>query len=190
MHQKHSPSTSRRRLLGAVGSAAALWLASPLPESRAAEDEIAKRFAFLSANGNSNCSQKFLDSIPQMPQTARLQGSCCGPMSLHRYREQVEGLKAFASATEVAPDPYDVEAGLAQRLLVAYQLELTSEQQRIYDEAMAKSAEGGPCCCQCWRWHVFGGTGKLLIRDRGFDAATVAKVWDLSDGCGGDSHVH
>ena len=56
--------------------------------------------------------------------------------------------------------------------------------------AMSESAEGGPCCCQCWRWHVFGGLGKLLIRNNGFDAGRVAKVWDLSDGCGGDSHIH
>ena len=191
MDQNENDPTTRRGALRVFASAAALTFTSRLmPPAHAAEDEIAKRFAFLSANGNSNCSQAFLDYIPLMPKTARLQGSCCGPMALHRYREQVEGLKAFAGIAEIAPDPYDVEAGLAQRLLVAYELELTPDQQRVYDAAMKKSAEGGPCCCRCWRWHVFGGAGKLLIRERGFDAEQVARIWDLADGCGGDSHVH
>jgi len=61
---------------------------------------------------------------------------------------------------------------------------------QAYDQAMALSSEKGPCCCECWRWHAYGGLGKLLIRDRGFDGAKLARVWDLSDGCGGEDHVH
>jgi hypothetical protein len=156
----------------------------------AAEDDVARRFEYLSANGNSNCSKEFLESIGAMPDGARLQGSCCGPMALHRYREQIAGLKVHASIADVPPDPYDVEAGLAKRLLASYESALPPEQQKAYDAAMSRSAEGGPCCCQCWRWHVFGGLGKLLIRDHGFDGVRLAKVWDLSDGCGGDTHVH
>jgi hypothetical protein len=153
-------------------------------------DELSKKFKFLRESGNSICSQDFLDSIPTMPDAARLQGSCCGPMALHRYREQVAGLKAYAAIAEIPPDPYDIEAGLAKRLRTAYAAELRPEQQKAYDQAMALSSEKGPCCCQCWRWHVYGGLGKLLIRDHGFDGAKLAAVWDLSDGCGGDSHVH
>jgi hypothetical protein len=41
----------------------------------AAEDAVARKFDFLSQNGNSNCSQAFLDSIPSLPHEARLQGS-------------------------------------------------------------------------------------------------------------------
>ena len=57
--------------------------------------------------------------------------------------------------------------------------------QRHCDLAMATSNEKGPC--RCWRWDVFGGLGKLLIREHGF---TVAQIWNLSDGCGGDAHMH
>lgn len=153
-------------------------------------DEVSKKFDFLKANGNSNCSQNFLDSIQTMPDAARLQGSCCGPMALHRYREQVAGLEAYAAIADIPPDPYDIEAGLAKRLLAAYDTGLGSERQTAYDQAMTLSSEKGPCCCQCWRWHVYGGLGKLLIRNHGFDGAKVAKIWDLSDGCGGDSHAH
>lgn len=168
---------------------AALMPAMP-DAARSAEDAVAKRFDFLSRNGNSNCAQDFLDSISSMPGGARLQGSCCGPMALHRYREQIEGLKAFASISDVPPDPYDIEAVTAKRLLAAYDMQLRREQQKAYDEAMTTSAEKGPCCCECWRWNVFGGLGKLLIRDHGFGGAEVAEVWDLSNGCGGDSHAH
>ena len=55
----------------------------------------AAKFAELSKNGNSSCSGGFKDYIADMPDNGRLQGSCCSPMSFHRYYEQVEGLKAF-----------------------------------------------------------------------------------------------
>jgi hypothetical protein len=179
---------SRRIALRGLMSWAGL---SILPRGAfAAEDEVVKRFEFLSKSGNSNCSQAFLDSISSMPNTARLQGSCCGPMDLHRYREQIAGLRVHAAIKEIPPDPYDIEAALAKRLLPAYGIELKPEQQKAYDQAMTLSSEKGPCCCQCWRWHVYGGLGKLLIRDHGFDGAKLARVWDLSDGCGGKDHVH
>ncbi|WP_119388873.1 hypothetical protein [Taklimakanibacter lacteus] len=172
-----------------LGLAATLNLALPGAASAAA-DEISKRFRFLAGNGNSNCSQSFLDSIASMPDTARLQGSCCGPMDLHRYREQIAGLQAHMAIAEIPPDPYDIEAGHAKRLLAAYGIQLGPEQQKAYDQAMDLSSEKGPCCCRCWRWHVYGGLGKLLVRDRGFGGPELAHVWDLSDGCGGADHVH
>ncbi|MEZ5832347.1 MAG: hypothetical protein R3D05_14320 [Dongiaceae bacterium] len=55
---------------------------------------------------------------------------------------------------------------------------------------MAISEEKGPCCCQCWRWEVFSVLGRLLIRERGLSGEQVAQVWNLSNGCGGDSHMH
>jgi hypothetical protein len=179
---------SRRRLMTLMLSTAVAALAAT--PAFADADPHAERFEFLSKNGNSNCSPSFLASIQTMPEGARLQGSCCGPMALHRYGEQIEGLKKYAGIAEIPPDPYDVEALLARRLLAAYDAALAPEQQAIYDQAMTKAAEGGPCCCKCWRWHVFGGLGKLLIREHGFDATRVAKVWDLSTGCGGDEHTH
>lgn len=177
-----------------AASALALGIAliqAVVPGARAHEvtdPALIERFEFLSQNGNSNCSAAFMNSIMTLPEGSRLQGSCCSPMSLERYGFQVEGLRAYAQIDIVPPDPYDVDGQLAGRLFAAYDLELTGPEQALYDEAMSLSDEGGPCCCQCWRWHVFGGLGKLLIREQAFDARQVAEVWDLSDGCGGDEH--
>jgi len=143
------------------------------------------KFDVLSKNGNSSCGGDFLDSIAHMPTTTRLQGSCCSPMERARYTGQIVGLKKYADIAEIPPDPYDLEAPLAQKLLPYYDVALTPAEQKAYDYAMANSAEKGPCCCRCWRWKVYGGLGKLLIREHGFDGPKVTDVWNLSDGCGG-----
>lgn len=151
---------------------------------------LASKFDYLSKNGNSSCSEAFKDSISLMQDNARLQGSCCSPMSLHRYSEQVEGLKKYANIPEIPPDPYDIQAGLAKKLMTHYDDELTSDEQKAYDYAMQNSNEKGPCCCKCWRWFVYGGLGKYLIKNYGFAGEQVTEVWNLSDGCGGDSEHH
>jgi len=74
-----------------------------------------EKFNYLSQNGNSSCSPVFKESISSMPSNARLQGSCCSPMSWHRYREQIEGLRKFKSVfsqniDKIPDDPYDIEA--------------------------------------------------------------------------------
>lgn len=157
---------------------------------QAIDPALTARFEYLSTNGNSNCSQAFLQSIASMPPVKRLRGSCCSPMNLHRYSEQLAGLEKYADVAAIPADPYDVEAGLAQTAMAAYELELTPDEQQAYDYAMQNSEEGGPCCCQCWRWHTYGGLAKLLIRNHGFTGAQVTEVWNLSDGCGGDEHEH
>ena len=156
---------------------------------------LAAKFDDLSKNGNSSCSTSFRDSISSMPNDQRLQGSCCSSMSMHRYNEQVEGLKKFKSIAsqnidKIPDDPYDIEAGLAKELMSYYDTELSSEEQKAYDYAMQNSSEKGPCCCKCWRWYVYGGLGKYLIRESGFTGEQVTQVWNLSDGCGGDSEHH
>ena len=151
---------------------------------------LGERFGYLSQHGNSSCSLSYQDSIPAMADGQRLQGSCCGPMALSRYQEQVEGLKKYAYIPEIPSDPYDIEAGQAERLMAHYDLELTAEEQAAYDYAMANSHEKGPCCCRCWRWYVYGGLGKYLIRTYGFTGQQITEVWNLSDGCGGaEAHV-
>ena len=151
----------------------------------ATDQALDKRFQYLSTNGNSNCSAAFLRSISTMPIVARLQGSCCSPMEAKRYREQIEGLKKYAAYSEIPADPYDIEAGIAQKLLAADELELTSEEQAAYDYAMSNSEEKGPCCCRCWRWRVYSGLAKTLVHDRHFTGEQVTEVWNLSNGCGG-----
>jgi hypothetical protein len=147
----------------------------------------AERFHYLSAQGNSNCSAEFLASIPKMSAMQRLQGSCCGPMAQARYAEQIEGLKDFSADAEIPPDPYDIPAGLAQKALANFDLALTPEEQKVYDYAMANSEEQGPCCCRCWRWKVYGGLAKYLIRTKHFTGPQITQIWNLSDGCGGES---
>jgi hypothetical protein len=153
-------------------------------------EALAARFDYLSKNGNSSCSGGFKDSIANMPDDARLQGSCCSPLNMHRYSEQVEGLQKFKSVTgqnimEIPDDPYNVEAKLAKQLMSYYDVGLTPDEQKAYDYAMANSMEKGPCCCKCWRWYVYGGLGKLLIQKYHFTGEQVTEIWNLSDGCGG-----
>lgn len=152
---------------------------------------LATQFKYLSQNGNSSCSPDYTKSINDMPDNARLQGSCCSPMDYHTYSEQVEGLKKYKDIKEIPPDPYDIEAALAKRLMSHYEDTLSPEQQKAYDYAMEHSHERGPCCCKCWRWFVYGGLAKVLIQDYGFTGEQVTEVWNLSDGCGGDGkHNH
>jgi hypothetical protein len=55
-------------------------------------------------------------------------------------------------------------------------LPLNPEQQKSYEYAMQPSAEKGPCCCQCWRWHLYGGLAKLLICGRAFTGQLIGEV--------------
>ena len=167
-----------------------IYLSGPKPSGTKqdfAEEVLAAKFEELSQNGNSTCSASFAGSMDSMLDSARLQGSCCSPMSMHRYSEQVEGLKKYRQIQEVPPDPYDIEAGLAKKLKRYYDATLTPEEQQIYDYAMQNSREKGPCCCKCWRWYVYGGLAKLLIQKYHFTGEQIVDVWNLSDGCGGDS---
>ena len=150
-----------------------------------ADKALAAKFDMLAKTGNSTCSMAFNDSIEAMPDTARLQGSCCSPMDPHRYEEQVTGLKKFKDIPEIPADPYDIPVILAKQLKVQYDVELTTEGQAAYDFAMQNSNEKGPCCCKCWRWYVYGGLAKLLIQKYNFTGEQVVEVWNLSDGCGG-----
>ncbi len=173
----------------AAGLAAGLFL-KPSHGVAAEDAELVSRFEYLSQNGNSNCSRAFLDSIKTMPVTVRLQGSCCNPMDAHRYIEQVKTLRKYAEVSAIPPDPYDIPAGLAQKMLPYFDIELTTDEQPAYDYAMANSDEKGPCCCQCWRWHVYGGLAKLLIREQGFTGPQLTEIWSLSSGCGGGAEHH
>jgi hypothetical protein len=157
----------------------------------AADTALAAKFDQLSKNGNSSCSGAFKDSIDTMPDTGRLQGSCCSPMDMHRYTEQVTGLQKYKNIAEIPSDPYDIDASLAKKLKAYYDVQLTPDEQKSYDYAMANSMEKGPCCCKCWRWYVYGGLGKLLIQKYHFTGEQVTEIWNLSDGCGGPGdHVN
>lgn len=158
-------------------------------------EALAAKFENLSQNGNSSCSATFKESILAMSDDARLKGSCCSPMNIHRYAEQTEGLQKFKSVfnqniSEIPDNPYDIEAGLAKRLISYYELPLTPEEQKAYDYAILNSSEKGPCCCKCWRWYVYGGLGKYLIKNHSFTGKQLTELWNLSDGCGDDNEHH
>ena len=144
-----------------------------------------EKFNHLSQHQTSNCSLQ-PNVVLTYADDMHLQGSCCFPMDLDSYQKQVEDLKRYADIAQIPSDPYDVPALLAKELL-GYQtgIQLTSAQQAIYDQAMSLSKEGGPCCCQCWRWYAFEGMAKYLITQRGWNARQVADLWDLVQGCGG-----
>lgn len=152
-----------------------------------ANNPLAAKFTYLSTHGNSSCSSSFQDSIATMPPGTRLQGSCCAPMNFETYTEQVKELKKYSTIAEIPPDPYDINAALANNLMAHYNDKLTPDQQKAYDYAMQNSKEKGPCCCQCWRWHVYGGLAKYLIQTYHFTGQQLTEVWNLSDGCGGNS---
>ncbi len=141
----------------------------------------------LSMHGNSSCSSSFQDSIATMPPGTRLQGSCCAPMNVETYTEQVKELKKYSTIAEIPPDPYDIDAELAKNLMAHYHDTLPPDQQTAYDYAMQNSKEKGPCCCQCWRWQVYGGLANYLIQTYHFTGQQLTEVWNLSDGCGGNS---
>lgn len=120
-----------------------------------------------------------------------LQGSCCSAMDEHRYVEQINGLKKYAEISEIPPNPYSIPVGRAQKHIVRYSIELRGAEQAAYEYAMENSDEGGPCCCPCWRWEMYGGLAKYLIDQLGFTGQQISEIWDLSDGCGGgEDHSH
>ena len=179
---------SRRTVVlgGVFGAATLTGLFKNSDIAIAADDpELTKRFKELSQNGNSTCSAKFTESIATMPAMSRITGSCCSPMEMKRYVEQVNGLAKYRAIEMVPSDPYDIPAGTAQKLIPYYDTKLTVDEQKAYDYAMANSEEKGPCCCPCWRWKVYGGLAKYLIREHAFTGKQIVDVWDLSDGCVG-----
>ena len=156
------------------------------------EAALKSRFALLSQHGNVECSVPFENSIAAMSADAKLQGSCCAPMDETRYRQQLDGLKKYSDIAEVPPDPYDISAPLAHKLMGAYDLALNKEEQAAYDYAMEHSDMQGPCCCKCWRWKVYGGLGKYLIRVRQYSGQQLVNLWNVGQGCGGatDTKMH
>ena len=173
---------SRRDVSAAIALASFQFI---LGVQTLAAETPANQFDYLSTHGNSSCTKEFLDSISTFAPGARLQGSCCSEMERTRYVKQIEELTKYRAVVDIPPNPYDIDAVLASKLLTYYDLALTPVEQKAYDYAMANSDEKGPCCCRCWRWNVYGGLAKLLIREHGFDGKQISEVWNMSNGCGG-----
>lgn len=151
-------------------------------------DSLEEKFTVLSNSQTNYCAAP--DFLASKTDTERLQGSCCSKMDFHRYTEQIKGLEQYSNVDVIPSDPYDVEVSLAKRLVsYAKTIQLDTQQQKVYDDAMKMSSEGGPCCCKCWRWTAFEGQAKYLITKYNFNEKQIAQVWDLEDGCGGSGHA-
>jgi hypothetical protein len=85
---------------------------TPAPPMR----DLAARFAVLSKAHSNQCGLQ-AGSIDSIAQDGYLRGACCGPMDLHRYREQIEGLNQYAAESVIPRDPYDISVDLAKRLI-------------------------------------------------------------------------
>jgi hypothetical protein len=197
MRAKHGLRSSREFVMNP--RAIAITLTMVLAMALYSKDLIAEgpndlraRFDSLSQHGNVECSVQFEKLISTMGPDGRLQGSCCAPMDEGRYRQQIDGLKKYADIAEVPPDPYDIVAPLAHKLIGYYDMALNEEEQAAYDYAMKHSDMEGPCCCKCWRWKVYGGLGKLLIHVRHYTGQQLTDLWNVGQGCGGpvDTKMH
>ena len=161
------------------------------PVSEIPEEHLQDRTKFieLSTKGTSRCYLP--NKISEFSNDYRMTGSCCGPMYEHIYYEQLDGLKKYADIREIPQDPYDISVSqIKQMLKFDAEIQLTPEEQKIYDSAVPMSADKGPCCCSnCWRYDAYRGLAKFLIIEYDFGSEEIAHVWDLSEGCGGEDHI-
>lgn len=149
---------------------------------------IKERFEYLDRQSTNACGLQ-PETVSRL-EVERLQGACCGPMVLGEYRRQVAGLLEHFGDHEIVPtDPYDVSTEWADRW-IAYDAdtELTPEQRSTFAAAKEESHEGGPCCCKCWRYYAYSGVAKHMLVEQGVTAERIARLWDLSNGCGGHGH--
>src|SRR5215813_3825343 len=186
------PRSSLLATISALLICGSFAVASTNAQEATYDTALKSHFQSLSQHGNVECSVQFEKLIGTMGPEGRLQGSCCAPMDETRYRQQIEGLKKYADIAEVPPDPYDIPAQLAHKLMGDYDLVLNKEEQAAYDYAMEHSDMEGPCCCKCWRWKVYGGLGKLLIHVHHYTGQQLTDLWNVGQGCGGptDTMMH
>ncbi len=113
--------------------------------SRSAPASQPAGFVALSVADTNRCDLAAAE-VRSMPDSMRLQGSCCSAMERSRYRGQLRGLHPYARREHriVPTDPYDVPVALAKRLLADRTIALDAGQQAIYDRARSQSELGGP----------------------------------------------
>lgn len=161
------------------------------PQELLVSSDIEQRFTVLSKASTDFCSdignRSAIDAnMAQMAPGSYLQGSCCSPMDMTHYAQQIHALKAYAAISQIPTDPYNVPVSLAKTLLQYDQsIHLTPAQQATYDHAATMTNDHGWCCCQCWAWYVHSGLAKYLIATQHFSATQVATVINAEDCCGG-----
>jgi hypothetical protein len=127
--------------------------------------------------------------ITGLPDDVYLQGACCTPMDYPDYSNQTTSLRADASVSALAPDPYNMPSKLAKTDVAGENLALTSDQQSTLSTASGLTNDHGWCCCQCWAYYAHEGLAKTLIAQNGYDAQQVADAINLEDCCGGPGQM-
>lgn len=152
---------------------------------------IQERFTTLSQAHSDACSHlgdqpAIAAEMAAMPQGSYLQGSCCSPMDLKHYEQQIAALKTYANISQLPQDPYNLPVTHAITLMNYDQsIQLLADQQTVYNQAASKTKDNGWCCCQCWAWYAHSGLAKYSITTQHFSAAQVVTITNAEDCCGG-----
>lgn len=114
-----------------------------------------------------------------------LGGQCCGTMTdLKEYHERLQELQTYKSMPDIPLDPMHTPIDMAKRWIdYDNSTNLTSIEQKVYDEAYVISKEK-PCCCRCWHYYVNEGIAKRMIKDGTYNSQEIADFWDASEICG------
>lgn len=112
-------------------------------------------------------------------------GQCCSALlDTKEYHENLGKLQAYKDMPDIILDPMHTPVALAKKWIdYDKNTELTSAEQKIYDQAYAISTEK-PCCCKCWHYYTNEGIAKKMIKDGTFSPQEIANYWDSSDICG------
>ena len=143
------------------------------------------RFATLSRATSDQCAylgdkQAIYGSVMSQPNGTYFQGSCCSPMVLSHYIQQIEELKNYSDIAMIPPDPYNVSVGHIKQMLNYYDnITLNQSQNATFNEAAPMTQDKSWCCCQCWAWYAHAGLAKYLIKYYNFNATQVAHIMDL-----------
>ena len=114
-----------------------------------------------------------------------LSGQCCGTLlDTKEHRENLEKLQAYKSMPGIPLDPFHTPIEMAKKWIdYDNNTTLTSDEQKVFDEAYKISKEK-PCCCKCWHYYTNEGIAKKMIKDGTFNSKQIADYWDASDICG------
>lgn len=96
----------------------------------------ARWFTVLAHQQSNRCSLRPAELMSYLA-GQRLQGSCCSPKSLSRCQRQAAALRRYSGIPQIPAGPYDIAAGLIQRLIRYQQaIRLTPAQRGVYRAAM------------------------------------------------------
>jgi hypothetical protein len=132
--------------------------------------------------GDSTANVNWINGLPD---GTFLQGACCSPMDFPDYSNQTSSLRAYASISRLAPDPYNTPAAVAKADVAGINLQLTPAQQSTLSSAMPLTNDHGWCCCECWAYYAHEGLAKALIVQEGYGVQQLATAINLQDCCGG-----